>query len=126
MDNALAAMIQSAAGTGAPTNPSSRYYGDAVEQMTTPAGTDNAGTVVAYLSRRIIPQPGVYPQTQKYTVVAGDRIDNLAARYLGDPILFWMILDANGAMDPDELTATPGRVILIPLVSGIPTGARNG
>jgi hypothetical protein len=129
MDNALAALIQGAAGTGAPTNPSSRYYGNAVEQMTAPDGT-----VIAYLSRRILPQASVYPRTQPYTVVAGDRIDNLAARYLGDPILFWMILDANGwdanssngLDDPDQLTATPGRVIQIPLISGIPAGARNG
>ena len=121
MDNALKSLIQSAAGTGAPTNPSSRYYGDGVEQMTAPDGT-----VMAYLSRRIIPQASMYPQTQNYSVVAGDRLDNLAARFLGDPILFWMICDANGARDPQELTATPGTVIQIPLVSGIPSGVRNG
>jgi hypothetical protein len=121
MDNALAAIIQSAAGTGAPTNPNSRYFGDTVEQMTAADGT-----VIAYLSRRLIPQPSLYPQTQNYTVVAGDRLDNLAARFLGDPILFWMIADANGAQFPDDLTAVPGRVIQIPLVSGIPTSARNG
>ena len=34
MDNALASLIQSAAGTGAPTNPSSRYYGAAVNTYT--------------------------------------------------------------------------------------------
>ncbi len=121
MDNALAAMIQSAAGTGAPTNPNSRYYGDAVEQMTAADGT-----VIAYLSRRIIPPSTLYPQSQNYSVVAGDRLDNLAARFLGDPILFWMIADANSAQDPDKLTTTPGRIIQIPLVSGIPSGARNG
>jgi hypothetical protein len=121
MDNALAALVQSAVGTGAPTNPSSRYYGFAVEQLTTPEGT-----VIAYLSRRIIPLATVYKQTQNYSVVVGDRLDNLAARFLGDPILFWMICDANGAENPDDLTSEPGRVILIPLVSGIPPGARNG
>ena len=121
MDNALAALVQSGVGTGAPTNPSSRYYGDRVEQITLANGT-----VVSYLSRRIIPQMSVYTQTQNYSVVAGDRLDNLAARFLGDPILFWMIADANGAENPDELTAEPGKVILIPLVSGIPAGARNG
>lgn len=121
MDNALAAIIQSAAGTGAPLNPSSRYYGDAVEQTTLPDGT-----AVAYLSRRIIPQASLYPRTQDYSVVAGDRLDNLAARFLGDPILFWMICDANGAEDPESLVAVPGRTIRIPLVSGIPPGARNG
>jgi hypothetical protein len=99
MDNALAALVQSGVGTGAPTNPSSRYYGNGVEQLT---------------------------QTQNYSVVLGDRLDNLAARFLGDPILFWMLADANGAEDANDLTSEPGRVILIPLVSGIPTGARNG
>lgn len=121
MDNALAALVQSGIGTGAPTNPSSRYYGFEVEQITLANGT-----VVSYLSRRIIPPMSLYTKTQNYSVVAGDRLDNLTARFLGDPILFWMIADANGAEDADALTAEPGRVLLIPLVSGIPAGARNG
>ena len=121
MDNGLAALVQSAIGTGAPNNPSSRYYGSGVEQMTLPDGT-----VVAYLSRRIIPQTTIWTQTQNYSVAAGDRLDNLAARYLGDPILFWMLADANSAFDPDRVTSEPGEQILIPLVSGIPAGARNG
>ena len=121
MDNALAALVRSGVGSGAPTNPSSRYYGSGVEQFTLPNGT-----VVSYLSRRILPPMSLYGQTQNYSVVAGDRLDNLAARYLGDPILFWMIADANGAEDAEQLTAEPGRVIVIPLVSGIPAGARNG
>jgi hypothetical protein len=37
-----------------------------------------------------------------------------------------MICDANGATDPDELTAQSGSTIQIPLSSSIPTGARNG
>jgi hypothetical protein len=121
MDNALAALVQSAVGTGAPANPSSRYYGNAVEQMTA-----SDGTIIAYLSRRIIPKTSVYLQTQNYSVVIGDRSDNLAARFLGDPILFWMICDANGIENPEDLTEEPGQVIQIPLVSGIPAGARNG
>ena len=121
MDNALAALVRSGIGTGAPTNPNSRYYGFAVEQIALPDGTQ-----VSYLSRRIIPQKNLYTQTQNYIVASGDRLDNLAARYLGDPALYWMICEANGAIDPQELTAEPGRVILIPLVSGIPAGARNG
>jgi hypothetical protein len=121
MDNALAALVRSGVGTGAPTNPSSRYYGAGVEQITLANGN-----VVSYLSRRIIPPMSIYAQTQNYSIVAGDRLDILAARFLADPILFWMIADANSAEDSIDLTATPGRVILIPLVSGIPTGARNG
>ncbi len=121
MDSALQSMVLAAAGTGGPTNPSSRYYGFAVEYFTRPDGLQ-----VAYLQRRIIPQPDIYTSLQNYVVVDGDRLDNLAAKYFGDPLLFWMIADANGATDPDELTSQVGRTIQIPLASGIPSGARNG
>ena len=123
MDTALQAMVQAAAGTGAPTNPSSRYYGYSVEFFTRADGTQ-----VAYLERRIIPQADIYSSVQSYVVVDGDRLDNLATKYLGDPLLFWIIADANTATDPDELTAAAqvGRTIQIPLPSGIPPGARNG
>jgi hypothetical protein len=121
MDNALLALVKSGVGTGAPTNPTSRYYGIGVEQIALPSGQ-----TVSYLSRRIIPPMSIYKQTQNYSTVSGDRTDVLAARFLGDPILFWILADANGAEDSNDLTATPGRVILIPLISGVPTGARNG
>jgi nucleoid-associated protein YgaU len=123
MDNALAALITSAAGTGAPTNTNSRYYGASIEQYTQPNGRP-----VMYLARRIIPQPEIYGAVQHHVIVDGDRLDNLANSFLGDPLLYWMICDANGTADPDELTAQTnvGRTILIPLGSGIPAGARNG
>ncbi len=121
MDKAIQSMVLAAAGTGAPTNPSSRYYGFAVEYFTRADGVQ-----VAYLQRRIIPQPDIYTSLQNYVIVDGDRLDNLAAKYLGDPLLYWAICDANGATDPDELTAQAGRTIQIPLASGIPAGARNG
>jgi hypothetical protein len=121
MDSAIKSMVLAAAGTGAPTNPSSRYYGATVEYYTRPDGVQ-----VAYLQRRIIPQPGIYTSTQNYAVVDGDRIDNLSAKFLGDPLLYWTICDANGASDPDELTAQVGSTIQIPLATGIPSGARNG
>ena len=41
-----------------------------------------------------------------------------ASQFLGDPLLYWMICDANGATDPDELTAQAGRTILIPVAVG--------
>jgi len=121
MDNGLAALVQAGVGTGAPTSANSRYYGAGVEQTTI-----GGALPVSYLSRRIIPQMAVYTQTQNYIVAAGDRLDNLAARYLGDPLLFWMIVEANGVLDADGLLAEPGRMIVIPLVSGIPPKARNG
>jgi len=121
MDQAISAMVKGAAGTGAPTNPSSRYYGFAVEFFTRADRKQ-----VAYLQRRTIPQPDIYKSVQNYVVVEGDRLDNLAQTFLGDPLLYWMVCDANGVSDPDELTSQVGRTILIPLASGIPTGARNG
>jgi len=121
MDKAIQAMVLAAAGTGAPTNPSSRYYGANVEYFTKPDGTQ-----VAYLQRRIIPQASIYTSIQDYVVVEGDRLDNLAFTFLGDPLLFWTICDASGATDPDELTNEIGGTIVIPLSSGIPPGARNG
>ncbi|HUI56734.1 MAG TPA: hypothetical protein VLY04_17285 [Bryobacteraceae bacterium] len=120
MDSALQQMVKAAAGTGAPTKPSSRYYGDPVETFT---GAD--GVQVAYLQRRLIPQPDIYTATQDYVVVDGDRLDNLAAKYLGDPLLYWMISDANGAADPDSLTAQVGRTIEIPIASAVPPGVRS-
>lgn len=123
MADALSALITSAAGTGAPTKPSSRYYGSAVERFVTPGGVE-----VMYLARRIVPQAAAYRSTQAYVVIEGDRLDNLAARFLGDPLLYWMICDANGAGDPDELTAgdQAGRQIAIPIPASSPAGARNG
>jgi hypothetical protein len=121
MDSAIKSMVLAAAGTGGPTLPSSRYYGSAVEYFTRPDGVQ-----VAYLQRRIIPQPDIYTSLQSYVVVDGDRLDNLSSTHLGDPLLFWTICDANGATDPDELTAQVGRTIQIPLASGIPSGARHG
>ena len=44
--------------------------------------------------------------------------------YLGDPLQYWRICDANGAMRPDELTDTAGRRLRITLPEGIP-GARD-
>jgi hypothetical protein len=121
MDQALASLVTSAAGNGAPTLTSSRYYGSTTLPYTLPNGTQ-----VMYLARRILPQANIYQALQSYVVVEGDRLDNLAAKFLGDPLLFWMICDANNATDPDELTAQVGRSIQIPLSSGIPPGARNG
>ncbi len=121
MDASLAALIQSAAGTGAPTNSSSRYYGAATRIYIPPSGAP-----VVCLARRILPQPSVYVSVQNYLVVENDRIDNLSARFLGDPLLFWMICDANTATDPDELTSQKGRSVAVPLASALPAGARNG
>ena len=50
-----------------------------------------------------------------YQVVEGDRIDNIAYQYYGDPLLWWRIGDAN----PQVLfwdSLTPGIILRIPVV----------
>jgi len=78
------------------------------------------GTEVAYLKRRFMPQPERFALLQEHAVVEGDRLDNITARYLGDPEQFWRVCDANRAMRPDELTEEIGRRLRITLPEGIP------
>src|SRR4051812_3557608 len=91
-----------------PTN--SRYYGSSTLTYVSPQGE-----AVSYLQRRFVPQPGApnYATVAQHTVTQGDRMDLLAAKYLGDPLMFWLICDANGAIRPDELTETTGVVLNI-------------
>jgi hypothetical protein len=97
----------------------SRYYGFSVLQFTAPNGQ-----VIPYLARRIVPQPGApnYATIAQYTVAQGDRLDLIAAKYLGDPLMAWLICDANGAVQPHDLVATPGSVLAITTPQGVPGG----
>jgi len=58
---------------------------------------------------------------QEHVVKQNERLDNITARYMGDPEQFWRICDANAAMRPDELTKTIGRRLRITLPEGIPS-----
>ncbi len=101
--------------------PDSRYCGSGVLTTTT-AG----GQAVTYLARRFVPQPGApnYATIAQHAVRQGDRLDLIAAKYLGDPLMFWLLCDANGAMRPDQLVETPGRVLNITTPQGVP-GSSN-
>jgi hypothetical protein len=93
----------------------------------TAATTVPDGTIVRYLNRRIIPQPDQYTTIRQYVVVQGDRIDTVANAQIGDPLLYWILCDANAASDPDALTAEPGRVLSITLPAGVgTTGGASG
>jgi hypothetical protein len=76
------------------------------------------GEAIVYLARRILPLPETVMSASVYVVQAGDRIDLVAARLLGDPLLYWQIADANGATDPTTLCATAGRRLRIPAPLG--------
>lgn len=95
--------------------PGSRYAGLATASLVTPAGQ-----TIVYLTRRFLPSPAAFALLQEYTVTQGDRLDNVAARFIGDPEQFWRLCDANNAMRPDELTETLGRTLRITLPLGVP------
>jgi hypothetical protein len=95
--------------------PTSRYYG--IETATFEAPD---GKTMIHLRRRFCPSPERFSLLQEHAVVEEDRLDNITAKYLGDPEQFWRVCDANGAMRPEELTETIGRRLRITLPEGIP------
>jgi hypothetical protein len=97
----------------------SRYYGTGTLTYVSPSGE-----AITYLARRIVPQPGApnFATIAQHMVRQGDRLDLIAAKYLGDPLIFWLICDANGAIDPRDLVATPGKVLNITTPQGVPGG----
>jgi hypothetical protein len=78
--------------------------------------------MIVYAARRFVPPPERFQLLQEYTVRQADRLDNIAAKYLGDPEQFWRLADANGALRPEDLLLTVGRKLRITLPEGI-TGA---
>jgi nucleoid-associated protein YgaU len=84
----------------------SRY---ARTEVITPVGPDGSSPRVL-AARRIPPTPGVF----EHVVMDGERLDQLASRFYGDPRKYWLILDAN----PEELNPLlllrPGHRLRIP------------
>jgi hypothetical protein len=68
----------------------------------------------AYRARRFVPRSASLPASGEVVVQQGSRLDLIAAARLGSPELFWRLADANDALNPFELTATPGRVLRVP------------
>ena len=93
----------------------SRYHG-------LPAGVHQTadGRSLVYVSRRFVPPPERFALLQEHSVVEGDRLDNLAHHYIGDPEQYWRVCDGNSAMRPDELIEEMGRLLRITLPEGIP------
>jgi len=86
--------------------PSSRYFGLQTSTLTT---TD--GRQIAYLTRRFVPDPSKLHLVLEHLVQdQSERIDNLAAQVLGDPLQYWRICDANGVLRPADLVQVGARV----------------
>lgn len=85
----------------------SRYSGsDVVDVVATPGGR-----ATRTLALRAIPPA---PTALEYTVVEGERLDTLAARFYSEATKYWLLLDANPeTLNPFELLA-PGAIIHVP------------
>ena len=116
---ALQAMLQAGGSDAAAFPPNSRYQGIGTAKLTS---TD--GRTVVFLKRRFVPPPEEFALIQEHSVIQGERLDNITAKYLGDPEQFWRLCDANGTIRPDELTETIGNKVRITLPQGIP-GVKN-
>lgn len=112
---ALQQMLQSSGLKLMPFPPNSRYHGLETATLETADGR-----TIIFLRRRFVPPPARFELLQEHTVVEGERLDHIAARYLGDPEQFWRVCDANGAMRPAALTEEIGRRLRITLPEGIP------
>ena len=92
----------------------SRYRGVATTTLT---AANSQMTV--YLRRRFVPSLSELSIVRQHVVLQGERLDNLASQFLGDPELFWRLCDANAAMRPEELEVV-GLTIDIALPEGLP------
>lgn len=95
----------------------SRYQGLETAQTELPGGR-----TVTFLRRRFLPPADGFALLREHVVAEGDRLDNVTARHLGDPLQFWRLCDANSALHPAELEEV-GRRLRITLPEGVPGGA---
>jgi hypothetical protein len=90
--------------------PNSRYY-----NLETATFVADDGTEITYKRRRFLPDGETMPTLVEIRVAEGDRLDLITARTLGDPEGFWLVCDANNAMNPTELTDKPGTPLRVPI-----------
>jgi hypothetical protein len=88
--------------------PNSRYASLATYSFTRADGT------TVQLTK--LPTPGLQAVLGYYRRSRGDRLDQIAGRYVADATQFWRICDANGAVVPDALAAHD--LIGIPIDAG--------
>lgn len=92
----------------------SRYYNTRTAEMTLADGR-----AVRYLRRRFLPEPASLVPVGEHRVVDRDRLDNLAARYLGDPLQAWRFGDSNLTLRLEALVEETGRRVRITLPAGV-------
>ena len=85
--------------------------GSRYKRMPTYEIKDSKGRTVKAVA---LPLPTESAPAGEHVLLEGQRLDHLAAQYLGDPTAFWRICDVNNVMYPDELKVI-GERILIPI-----------
>ena len=118
MTDPVQMLIDAGAIPTSPFGPSSRYANVAIARYRFPADGSGETNTVAYAVRRFIPQARDIPIATWHTVRAAERIDHLAAHYLGDVELTWRIADANLVTDMLQIGTEPGQRVAIPLPAG--------
>ena len=93
--------------------PTSRYYNVENASLNI-TDADGNPRILVYKRRRFIPPTDGLTTLVEHTFAQGERLDNITARYLGDPTQFWRICDANVVLQPTELEEV-GRTIRIAL-----------
>lgn len=121
MTDPIQALLEAGLIPSTPFSATSRYAGLGVDAHD-PGGGSPA---IPYLRRRLVPGPHRLDLLYEATVIAGDRRDNLAARHVGSAELWWRLADANGAIDPRELTERPGQRLRIALSEGVPSSGEE-
>ncbi|MFE9018087.1 hypothetical protein ACFYNL_05865 [Streptomyces sp. NPDC007808] len=94
----------------------SRYEG--IEIVTSTVHEPNGDVrQVRHLRRRLPPEHGPDRPLAVHRISAGDRLDLVTHRHLGDALAFWQVADANTALDPDGLLApwAEGGFLVIPV-----------
>ncbi len=92
-------------------DPTSRYAKCEIATMNV-SDPDGTTREIRYVKRRFIPSLEGTTVIVEHMVTQGERLDNIAAKYLSDPTQFWRLCDSNEIMNPNELEEI-GRLVKI-------------
>ena len=96
----------------------SRYAGLPTATLSV-VGPDGRPAEVTYVRRRLLPRLADLTVLTHHTMQPGERLDHVAARYVGDPAQFWRLCDAADALAPADLEEAGTRLpVTMPLKPG--------